>query len=197
MVIPRPAVNEAKKLHEQSKLYDEFEKSFTKAWSELAKDKNMMTELIMNFTDKTGIHATQNNIVRFLNSLDSSLIRDVRDTNIPPTRPASLTLRSSKNGKKMTRQIPKNKKGWNSCLTKLCELLHKQHTDNFRHYILSMDDRFAEIEDTKYSIPVGDLGIYAKRGGAKEIKASCYEIITKFGYASDDLVIKDSKGAIL
>ena len=42
---------------------------------------------------------------------------------------------------------------------------------------------------------LGDSGIYAnEHGGAKDFKEDCYEILTKFGYVRNELVIRDNKG---
>ena len=136
----------------------------------------------------------EDNVKRFLNSLDWSLVNEAPKPN-PGKMPASFALPASPTGKKkMSRQVTKSK-GWNNCLLEICELMQSRYPESFRQNILSMTDRFAETENSKFSVPVGDVGIYARFGNAKEIREACYEIVTKFDYPRNSLVIRDSRRA--
>ena len=111
--------------------------------------------------------------------------------------PASFALPTSPTGKrKMPRQLTKGK-GWNKCLLEICELMQKRHPESFQQNILSFTDRFAETENSKFSIPVGDAGIFAQPGGSKEIREACYNVVTTFGYSREYLEIKDKSDTIL
>ena len=198
MVDFRLTVAVAGKLHKESRAYQNFKKNFTKAWNELADDNNELATLVLEISEKKGIPASEDNVMRFLESLDEPLMKEVPTTRKSRKLPASFALPNSPTGKrKRTHQLEKNSKGWNNVLSEVCELMHKQHAESFRENILSMTDRFGEIEDTKFSVPAGDTGIYAKWGGSGEIREACYEVVTKFGYSRDDLVIKDLRDAIL
>ena len=74
--------------------------------------------------------------------------------------------------------------------------MQELHPENFRGIILSLSKRFSERGDAKnFTMQVGDSGIYAnEHGGAKDFKEDCYEILTKFGYVRNELVIRDNKG---
>ena len=191
-----PTLKEARKLYVESRSFQRFKKALTEAWSELANDKATLAELVLHFADKRGIRASEDNVNRFLNSLDWSLVNEAPKPN-PGKMPASFALPASPTGKKkMSRQVTKSK-GWNNCLLEICELMQSRYPESFRQNILSMTDRFAETENSKFSVPVGDVGIYARFGNAKEIREACYEIVTKFDYPRNSLVIRDSKGADL
>ena len=196
MVSFGPTLKEARKLYAESRSFQRFKKALTKAWGELSNDKATLAELVLHFADKRGIRASEDNVNRFLDSVDWSLVNEAP---APTTgkMPASFALPASPTGKKkMPRRLTKGK-GWNNCLLEICGLMQKRHPESFRRNVLSIADRFAEAENSKYSIPVGDAGIFAKWGGSKEIRESCYEIVAKFDYRRDNLVVKDSRGTIL
>ena len=73
--------------------------------------------------------------------------------------------------------------------------MQTQHPDSFRQNILSVPGWFSESESSKFSIPIGNTGIYLRReSSAGKIRETCYEIVTQFGYPEDSLLIKDSDG---
>ena len=196
MVNCGPAIKEARRLCGESRSFQRFKKALTKAWSELATDKVTLAELVLHFADKRGIRASEDNVNRFLNSLDWSLVNEPPRPN-PGKMPASFALTASPIGKrKRSRQLTKSK-GWNNCLSEICVLMVSRHPETFRQNILSVTDRFADSKHGKFSHPVGDSGIFAKWGGSKEIREACYEVVTKFSYPKDSLVIKDSRDAVL
>ena len=201
MVDFKPTRAAARKLYNESQKYERFKNSFTEAWNELAKDesKNAPPELVLEFAEKQGIQTSQENVTRFLDfleSLEEPLVNEV-PTKVSQKKPASFALPNSPTGKnKMTRQVEKPK-GWNNFLLEVCERMQKQHPESFRQNILLMTDWFAESQDSKFSTPVGDVGIYVRWGGSREIRDACYEVVKKIGYPRDSLVIKDSTGAIL
>lgn len=198
MVGFRPTVTAARKLYQESQAYQKFNKALTEAWSDLANDTDTLAELVTRFAEKRGISASQENIVRFLESHDKLLVGDVTKTERKNTKPASFVLAALPTGKKMmTHQIAKKRNSWKNCLVEVCEVMQKRHPESFHKNILSMTNWFAESEDLKFSIAVGDLGIYARWGNAGEFKAACYELVTKFDYPRDSLEIKDSKGTVL
>lgn len=79
-------------------------------------------------------------------------------------------------------------------LLEVCELMQKRHSENFRQIILSVPGWSTGSKASKFSIQVGNEEIYTKKGSSTEIRETCYEIVTKFDYPRESLVIKDSKG---
>ena len=196
MVDFRPTLNSAQDLHHKLRNYQEQRRLLTEALSELANDENMQIELVSEFAEKMGLSTDREIITRVLESFSESLVRDI-STKVPQTRPASFVL-TTPNGRKKTHQLGINRKGWNSLLLKVCELMEKQHPENFHQNVLSLEGWFARSCDSRFEVSVGGGEIYARRGtSGVEIKKACYEIVTKFGYPKDSLVIKDSRGAIL
>ncbi len=195
----KPTRAAARRLYNASQKYERFKKAFTEAWNELAKDesKNALVELVLEFAEKKGIRTSQENVMRFLDSLNEPLVNEAGTGAKSHRKPASFAILASPTGKKKMSHSVGKPKGWNNFLLEVCELMHERHPKSFRQNILSMADWFAESKDSKFSEPVGDVGIYAMWGGSEEIRGTCYEIVTKFGYPEDSLVIKDSNGAIL
>ena len=193
-----PAENAARKLHKASQAYENFRKNFTKAWNELVGDNNKLTDLVLEFSESKGIPASEDNAMHFLESLDEQLVNEVATTRKSGKKPASFALPTKPAGKtKKKFQLRKKPKGWKNFLLELCELMHERHAESFRPNILSATGWFAEIEDSKFSIPIGETGIYTRWGKADEFKDTCYDVVTKFNYPRDSLVIWDSKGATL
>ena len=76
--------------------------------------------------------------------------------------------------------------------------MQERHPESFLENILSVPGWFSEFEDSKFSIPIGEVGIYAKKGGSSgQIREASYDIVTRFGYPGNSLVIKDSKDETL
>ena len=197
MVNFKSVLSPARDLYRKLQDYQEQKRLLTNAWNELVNDRNSLAGLFLELAENKGITTNQENVMRLLESLDESLVSEVSTTGKSQNRPASFDLLTSPTGKKMTLPVERKPKSWKNFLLEICELMQTRHPENFRKNITSMPDRFSKIKDSKFSIPVGDTGIYAKLGGSSEIRAACYEIVTKFDYPKDSLVIKDSKGAIL
>ena len=198
MVNYGPTIAEARKLHNESKVYQEFKQALTKVWGELPDDQNMLAELILVLAEKKGIPANRGNVIRFIESIHGPLVNNVTTpVKGPKSKPARFALPTSPTvNRKTTRQL-KKPKGWNNFLLELCELMQSRHPETFRQNLLSMTDWFAASKGSKFEIQVGLEEVYAKWGGAEEVRDACYEIVAKFGYPRDSLVIKDSKGAVL
>ena len=197
MVDCKLTIAAAGKLYKESESYRKFKKTLADAWNQIASDTDMLAKLVLDFTENKGIAASQENITRFLESLDESLVNEIPTTVKSHKKPASFALPNSPTVKKKAVHKEIIPKGWNNLLSAICILMQDRHADSFRQIILSMTDRFAEYKDSKFSMPVGDAGIYAKWGGSKDIRDACYEIVAKFDYPKQSLEIKDSKGAIL
>ena len=198
MVDFKPTLAAACELHRQSESYQKFKKTLINAWNQLASDTDMLAKFVMDFTENKGIPTSQENIVRFLESTDEPLVNEINTTASSHKKPASFTLPASPTGKnKRAFPMVGKPKGWNSLLLAICELMQKRHPDSFRQKILSMTDRFAESEHSKFSISVCDVGIYTKWGNSREIRSTCCDIVATFDYPKDSLEIKDSKGATL
>ena len=196
MVDFKPTLTAAQDLHHKLRNYQEQRRLLTEALSELANDESMQIDLVSEFAEKMGISTDREIITRILDSFSESLVRDI-STKVPQTRPASFVL-TTPNGRKKAHQLGTNRKGWNSLLLRVCELMQKQHPENFHQNMLSVEGWFAESGDSRFEVSVGGGEVYARRGtSGVEIKKACYDIVTKFGYPSDSLVIKDSRGAIL
>ena len=186
----------AKDLYRRLQDYQEQKRLLTEAWDELANDKDGLAELVLEFAAKKGISTSQDNVMRFLCALHGPLVNAV-PTGKTTKKPASFVLHASPTGKsKKAHQISKHN-GWKNLLVEVGELMQKRHPESFRKEMLSVTDWFAESEDSQFSIPVGDTGVFAKLGSAGEFRDACDRIVTRFGYPRDSLVIKDSKGAIL
>ena len=190
-------VKTAADLHKTMQDYEEQKKLLSKAWNELAneKEKNKLAKLLENFAEREHITISQGNVMRFLNSLHGPLVNEVPAKPLPP--PHSFRLPSSPNGSKGTRKIKKSK-GWNNFLVEICELMQDRHPESFRKHILSMPEWFSDSEEYfSNSTPVGNEGIYAKWGGSREIRKACYEMLDKFDYPEDSLEIRGANGVRL
>jgi len=196
MVNPRSAEDAARKMHRESQAFENFKKGFTEAWGELANDSNAFAELVLEIAEKKGISANMANAMHLIDLLDQPLVNAITTTKHSQKKPASFTLPTSPTGNKGNRKV-KKPKGWNNFLIEICELMLERHPREFRGNILLMTDRFTETKDAENSRPVGDVGIYARFGGSEAIRTACYEVVTKFGYPSESLVIRDVNGAIL
>ena len=193
-----PAEAAARKLHKASQAYQNFRINFINAWNELVNDNDKLADLVLEISENKGIPASEDNVMRFLESLDEPLVKEVDTTRKSRRKPASFALPSTPTGKKkMTRQVMKKPKGWKNVLLEVCELMHDRHSETFRKNLLSVTGWFAETENSKYSIPIGETGIFTKWGTADDFRDACYEVVIKFDYSSDSLVIWDSKGATI
>ena len=153
--------------------------------------------LVSEFAENKDIPTNPDNIMRFLDSLHGPLVNEV-PTKVKPPRPASFALPASPTGKKKMPHTVGKPKGWNKFLLEVCELMQNRHSEGFRQIIISVPGWFSELEDSKFSIPVGNEGIYTRwENSAVKIRETCYDMVTEFGYPRDSLEIKDSKGAIL
>ena len=197
MVNFRQTVAAARKLHSESKAYQKFRKNITKAWNELPNDKDTLTELVLGLATIKGIPASPDNVLRFLDSLNEPLLNEVGTGSKSQNKPASYSIYAFPTGqKKMPHTL--DKKSWNFLMKELCELMYERHPESFREKTLSVTDRFARRRVSKYSRPVGDTGIFTKKLlTAGEIRDACYQMVTKFDYPSESLVIKDSNGTVL
>lgn len=197
MVDFRLTLDTAQDLHHKLRSYHEQKRSLTEAWNKLSNDKNALAKLLSEFAENKGITTNEENVLHFLESLDEPLVNEVTTTIKTSKKPASFAILASPTGKRKKTQTVEKQKGWNNFLLEICELMLSRHPENFRQNLLSLTDWFAEIQDSRFIIPVSNTGIYVKWGGSGEIRKACYEIVTKFDYPKDSLVIKDSKGAIL
>ena len=201
MVDFRPTMKVAKDLYRKVQDFQEQKRLLTKAWNELTNDRDTLTELVVGFAEIKNIQTNPDNVLRFLDSLQGSLVNEV-PTNARSRRkipaPVSFVLPTSPTSKNNKPQQLNKRNSWHSLLSEICELMQSRHPDSFHQNILSMTDRFAKSKVTKHSKPIGDLGIYTRKPlSSVEMRDACYGIVTKFGYPRDSLVIKDSRDAIL
>ena len=198
MVHYKPTVAAAKKLYRELESYRKFKTTLTDTWNELASDNVALAKLVTEFMENKGIPTSQENILRFLDSHQQPLVHAISSTVSLRKKPASFALPTSPTGRrKKTYNLIGIRNSWNNLLMVICQEMRKRHPDSFQHTVLSMTTRFAESRDSKFSTPVGDAGIYAKRGNSREIRDNCYDLVEKFQYPSQSLEIRDSKGAIL
>ncbi|MYB49997.1 MAG: hypothetical protein F4X72_12155 [Dehalococcoidia bacterium] len=199
MVDFRPTMRAAKDLYRKVQDFQEQKRLLTKAWNELTNDRDTLTELVLSFAEIKNIQTNPDNVLRFLDSLQVSLVNEVPTKAKSRTKmPASFVLPTSPASKGNKPQQLKNRSGWYNLLSGICELMQSRHPDSFHQNTLSMTDRFAENQNSKFSKPVGDVGIYAKKQlRSGEIKDTCDMVVTKFGYPEDSLTILDSNGVRL
>ena len=194
MVDFKPTLSAAKELYRRLQDYQEQKRSLIKAWDELANDKRKLAELVSKFAEDRHISTNQENVMRFLDSLHGSLVNEVpTKTNSKP--PASFTIFTSPTDKKEKTHGISRPRGWNNFLLEVCELMQSRHHGSFHQVVLSMPGWFSESKDAKFKTQVGNEGIYTRwENSAVKIRETCYEIVTKFDYPRESLVIKDSKG---
>ena len=194
----KPTLSAANDLYRKLQDYREQKRLLTDAWDELANDKDGLAELILRFAENKDISTSRDNVTRFLESLHGPLVNEVPTKVNPSKKPASFAIFASPAGKKKMAHTVDKSKSWNNFLLEVCELMQNRHPESFRQIILSVQGWFSELEDSKFTIPVGNVDIYTRwENSAGEIKEACYEIVAKFGYPRDSLEIKDSSGAIL
>ena len=180
MVDLRPTLNAAKDLYRKLQDYQEQKKSLTKAWNELATDRNKLVELVLEFAESQDIQTNRDNVMRFLDSLLGPLVNEVPTKPLPP--PHSFVLPASPTSKsKKKHPIIGMSKGWNNLLLVICELMENRHPEEFHEGVLSVPSRFSETRGSKDDIQVSDEGIFAKWGGSREIREDCYKLVTIFG----------------
>ena len=152
----------------------------------------------MKLVERKGIQQSLDNVKRILDEPHyGSLAKEV-PTRVDFRRPSSFALPTKPDGKrKQTKQVKRNN-GWYNFLIEVCELMQERHPESFLENILSVPGWFSEFEDSKFSIPIGEVGIYAKKGGSSgQIREASYDIVTRFGYPGNSLVIKDSRDETL
>ena len=197
MVDFKSTLKAATDLYRKLQDFQEQKRLLIKAWNELAKDKTKLAQLLEVFAEREHITTSHDNVMRFLNSLpgDGDLVNEVPTKPKPLMPPASFSILASPTGQKKRPHTVESPIGWNKLLLQICELMQKQHSESFRRTILSMTGWFAESESSKFSIPIGDVGVYVrKENAAYKIRDACYEIVAKFGYSRDSLEIMDSSG---
>ena len=198
MVEFKPTLSAASDLYRKLQDYQKQKRLLTEAWSELTKDKDMLAKFVFELAEDKNITTSHENVLRFLDSLPGDLVNEVPTKPKPLMPPASFAILASPTGQKRMSHDVESPIGWNKLLLQISTLMQERHPENFRQIILSMTGWFAEAEDTKYKTPVGDVGLYVKQEhSAHKIRDTCYEIVAKFGYSRDSLVIKDSNGNII
>ena len=196
MIDFKPTLSAANDLYRKLQDYQEQKRLLTEAWNELASDKDGLTELVLKLAENKDISTSRDNVVRFLES-HGQLVNEVSaGALISQTKPASFILPNSPTGSRRKHSVTR-RNSWNNLLLQICELMQKRHPDSFRSNILSVPDRFTEDDRSKDDTPIGDTGVFAVWGGSVEIRHACYEVVTRFDYPKDSLVIKDSQGATL
>ena len=192
-------VKAAKDLYRKLQDYQEQKRLLTKAWNELANDRDTLTELVLGFAEIKKIPTNPDNVLRFLDSLNNEpMVNKIGKAGKSHKKPASFALPTLSSGNQGShRKIKRKPKGWKNLLLELCELMQKRHPDSFRKKILSLSGWFSASEGAKYKIPVSDEGIYARWGNAGEFREACYDVVIVFGYRRESLEIKDSNGVPL
>ena len=192
MVAPGPTVKEARKLHDEWIKRQKSKKALTEALGELANNMDMQVELVLKFAENKGIETNRKTVTSLIESFGGPVVNKP-GTKVPPLlKPASFRLPPSPGKRKKLHTLGK-RNGWNNFLLEVCERMQDQHPEDFRQKILSVPGWFSELEDSKFSIPIGDVGIYVRQeNSAYKIRDACYEIVTKFGYSRDSLEIMDS-----
>ena len=192
MVIPGPTVKEARMLHNDWVRRQKSKKALTEALSKLANDTDMQVELVLKFAQNMGIETNRKTVTTLIESFGGPVVNKPGTKASPLPRPASFRLPSAPGKSKETHSLEKHN-GWNNFLLEVCELMQKQHPEDFRQEILTVPGWFDESESSKFSIPIGDVGVYVrKENAAYKIRDACYEIVAKFGYSRDSLEIMDS-----
>ena len=198
MVDFKSTLKRANALYRKLQNYQEQKKLLTEAWNELSNDNNKLAKLVLELAEINDITTNPQNVMKFIESLDQSLVNNVSATSKSSNRrpPASFNLIASPSGKKKRNHPIKRHNGWNNCRLEICELMQERHPEKFRENLLSMPHLFSEVGDPKFLI--SDSGIYIIGiWTAEPARAACYATITKFGYSQDSLMIKDSKGTPL
>ena len=198
MMDAESTVKAAGELYKEMQGVSRTKEILTEALMDLASDENVLSESLLRLVESRGIKPDPDVVRRVVRQLKGYV--EIKGPPEPRThkKPASFALPTSPTGKrKMNRQARRKPRGWNNFLMEVCELMNERHAVTFRENVISMRNWFSESKDSKFSKPVGSTGIYTRYGGSREIREACYEIVAKFGYPRDSLVIKDSKGAIL
>ncbi len=199
MVDFKPTVSAAKKLLKEIQGQEKLKEALTDALNELANDKDKLAQVLQKLVERKGIQQSLENVKHVLEEpAFRGIVNEVGTGTKSQKKPASFSILASPNGQKMMSHTVGKPKGWYNFLSELCELMHERHRESFRENMLSMADRFAESKGPKFSEPIGEVGIYARKLlTSGQIRTACYEIVTKFGYPEDSLVILDSDGVKL
>ena len=195
MVHPKAVVDKASELNRELEDFRSFRNTVMNALREAASNEGALHELILAFAENKGISTSEKNVTKLTEDLMGSIKIDITKATPSQKKPASFTLTTKPDGKPVDYNVA-NPSGWTYFLVELCELMQELHPENFRGNILLLSKRFSENEDPKnFTMQVGNSGIYAKGyGAAKDLKEDCYEVLTKFGYERNELVIRDNKG---
>ena len=196
MVDFRHVVDEAERRHQAEEDFKTFELKIRTALTEAPNNKKALSKLISAIAEKEGVSASQSNVTKLADSLSGSLIIDITGPKKSQKKPHRFALSKAPGGNLGYRKVA-NPTGWSYFLIELCELMQRRHSDGFRQNILSLDKRFSETEDNKHKLQVGELGIYTGWLSATEYRQTCYEVVAKFGYQKEELVIRDNNGEVL
>lgn len=192
MVAVGPTASEARNLYSRRKSDEEVIKAMTLAWNELATDSSAVAKILVTLGESRGVEPTEEQANRLLESSQWPLTDKIGKLG----RPNSFTLRTQKGGY-IRKSIPKSK-GWTELLVELCSLMHKRHSNELRQNLLSMPTRFSGSESEKFRHAIDDTSVFAAWVGSADAgRRACYEIVEKFGYSRDALVIKDKNDIAL
>ena len=194
----KATIKRGTQLFKERENYKKFEGELTNALDELPGDAKAMEAVVIALAGEKSIQATENNIRHFLDKMSDKLIIEVIKPSHQNKKPAKFYLPTSPTGKNKKERTVSKPKGWNNFLLDICILMEERHPDNFHPGILSMTHRFSESNNTKFSEPTDFEGIYAcKAIKAQEIRKDCFDILAKFGYPEDSMVILDINGDTL
>ena len=188
--------DEANRRHRAEEDYKTFEQKIRNALIEATKNKEALSDLILAIAEKEHITASQSNVTKLADSLSGSLIIDIPQIKKSQKKPNSYSLAKEPGGNLGHRRVS-NSRGWSYFLIELCKIMQERNSENFHQNILSLDKRFSESENNRHKLQIDNLGIYTGWVSATEFRETCYEVVTKFGYQREELVIKDNNGEIL
>ena len=193
-----PTIAVARTLYKELESYKKFSATLIDSWNALANDKCAQASLVVEFMQSKGIPTNWENVMRFIESLTDPIVVVVPPTGNSSKKPASFTLLSSPAGKNKKNFILDVYKSWRNLLIAICIELNNRHPNVFRRKVLSMKHWFADAKDAKFSVEIGQLGLYVKKtGSSKDFRDACFDIVAKFDYPKGSLEIKDSSGAEL
>ena len=185
-------------LFKERENYKKFEGELISALDALPGDAKAMEAVIIALAEEKGIQAAENNIRHFLDKLSDHLVIGVKKPSPQNKKPAKFYLPVSPTGKYKKEHTVSKPKGWNNFLLDICKLMADRHPDNFRPSILSITHRFSDNKNTKFSELTTVEGIYAcKAIKAEDVRKDCFNILAKFRYPEDSVVILDSDGNTL
>jgi hypothetical protein len=162
----------------------------TKAWNNLATDKDALLGAVTTLGEHWEIRATEAQVKKFL-AKAGPLVSTVADNCNPPNsqrhiKPESFTF-APENVEPRVEKVS----DWTGVRLGVCKLMIDRHCKTPGDIVPEFPEGWFFESDGQYRRPIGNTGIYVPTGGNRhQILQACTDILAKFGYHANSLTVQ-------